>query len=315
MENESLTGQEFIRLANNFYNEKGYHADLKRLEVDVQLANYLVENKNKAKKKFKVALTCICTNKEYWQYVPEMMEGAKNFLLPGHEVDTFFWSDMPEEEAKKYGAKVFQIESQPWPMPTLMRYHLFLQQEEELKKYDYVFYCDVDMKFVGVVGDEILGDSLTAALHPMYALDKSLWPPYEPNEKSTAYIPRPGRVIMDGQQPRFMPMYFAGGLQGGKTEDWIKAMKQMKKNIDEDMLNNYIAIWNDESHWNKYLFENPPSVVLTPSYIFPDSLIKEYYEPRWGTMYPPKIVTITKKHSLKPLSPEDVARINRMKNA
>lgn len=192
------------------------------------------------------------------------------------------------------------IETEPieWPAPTLMRYHLFLQQEEKLKDYDYVFYMDADMRVVAKISDEIFGDGLTAAEHPMYSLRKQYIPPYEPNKASTAYIPRPGKVIDENGKPRFKPYYYAGGFQGGVAKDFIEAMKVMKKNIDKDFDNNYTAIWNDESHWNRYLSEHEPAIVLSPAYIYPDSLIKEYYEPLWGCSYEPKIVTLTKPFSL-----------------
>lgn len=186
-----------------------------------------------------------------------------------------------------------------WPMGTLMRYHLFLQKEEELKDYDYVYYLDVDMRVVDKVSDEVLTEGLTAAEHPMYALHPSFIPPYEPNENSTAFIPRLGRVVDEEGRKRFKPLYLAGGFQGGTGKEFIRAMKVMRKNIDTDFNQNYTAIWNDESHWNRYLFTyKGPLTVLSPSYIYPDSLIKEYYEPRWGRPYQPKIITLTKPWNL-----------------
>lgn len=213
------------------------------------------------------------------------------------------------QSIRERGVKIFYAESIEWPMPTLMRYHLFLQQEEYLEQFDYIFYIDVDMKITDWIGEEILGDGLTAAQHPMHALKKELWPPYEPNEKSTAYIKRPGKVIDDGGKPRFMPTYYAGGFQGGKTEDFIKAMKAMRKNIDDDHVQNYIAIWNDESHFNRYLFDNPPSVILNPSYIYPDSLISEYYVPIWGRNYSPKIMTLTKSFTTTSQGGQEVRKM------
>jgi len=68
----------------------------------------------------------------------------------------------------------------------------------------------------------------------------------------------------------------------------------MRDAIDKDMVTNYVARWNDESHWNKYLFDNPPSVVLDPSYVYPDSLIEGYYKKIWGRDYTPRIITLTK---------------------
>ena len=293
--NQDLTAQEFTRLANNFYNINGVVANYDRIALDSHLLNYIAIHKEEMKKSFKVALCCICLNASYWPYAKEIITGAKQFFLPGHKVDYFLWSDMPDTN---YGSTIFPTEPVEWPLPTLLRHSLFLQQEEKLREYDYVFYCDVDMRFVNVVGDEILGEGLTAAQHPMYALRKEFWPPYEPNEKSASYVKRPGKlVIMEGKQ-RFMPLYYAGGFQGGKTDEWIKAMKVMKKMIEKDFMINYIPIWNDESVWNKYLSEHEPSVVLTPSYIYPDSLIEEYYKKIWGCDYQPKLITLTKKFSV-----------------
>lgn len=208
------------------------------------------------------------------------------------------------------GVTLIDTEPVPWPSPTLMRYHLFLNEEERLKDYDYIFYMDADMRVVATIGDEIMGDGLTAAQHPMYDLRKEFIPPYEPNKDSTAYIKRPGAVVDDQGRPRFKPYYYAGGFQGGIASEFIKAMKVMKKNIDRDFDSNYIAIWNDESHWNKYMFDyEGPSIVLSPAYVYPDSLIKEYYESKvWGRSYEPKIITLTKPFTLSAQGAEEIRK-------
>lgn len=262
--------------------------------------------------KYKVAVLFICTHPNYWQYAKDAIEGARKFLLPEHDKDFFLWTDMPENT--HYGATVVPTEAAEWPFPTLMRYHLFLQMEEKLKDYDYIFYSDIDMRYVDFVGNEILGDGITAAQHPMYAVRRQLIPPYEPNPASTCYIPRPGRIIKEVYQDgtsksMFEPLYYAGGFQGGKSADFIKAWKVMKRNIDTDFDNNYTAIWNDESHWNRYLFDNPPAVVLSPSYIYPDSMIDEYYVKVWGCNYPPKIVTLTKKFTTSKEAGDEARKI------
>ncbi len=238
--------------------------------------------------KQKVALMFICTNPQYWPFAREIIQDAKKNFLPGHDVDFLLWSDMPEEV--NYGATLFEVGAAPWPLPTLMRFHLFLQEEETLRKYDYLFYCDIDMRMVGTIGGEILGEGLTAAYHPMYKVcdaykgKPGCIPPFEPNPESKSYVPQP-----------YPENYYAGGFQGGKTETFITAMREMKKNIDIDFARNYIPIWNDESAWNRYLIDNPPSVILNQAYVYPDSLIKEYYEKIWGESFEPKLITLTKK--------------------
>lgn len=292
-----FTKMNLARLGHNYLmQKKGGNYTVDELNTFNDYVNHLLQP-HKELPQYKVGVVFVCINQPYWQYAQPVIEGVKNLFLPGHDTEIMMWSDMPNyPEAKdvNYGVTVFPVESMQWPYPTLMRWHFFLQQEEYLKKFDYIFYIDLDMRIVNVVGDEILGNGLTAAQHPMYALKKELWPPYEPNPASEAYISRPGDLINEGGKQRFRPLYYAGGVQGGKGKDFIKAMQVMTKMIDRDIDKNYIPIWNDESIWNKYLFDNPPSVVLSPSYVYPDSMIEEYYKRIWGCDYPQKIITLTK---------------------
>lgn len=294
------------RLIHNFFMAtKGGDYQVDEVNTILNYLSYQSNPANTQLPKYKIGIMFICVNPPYWQYIGDAIQGARTMFMPGHDVEVMLWNDFHKYEHMEpytYNATVFEADGTVWPYPTLMRYHLMLQQEEYLKKFDYIFYCDIDMRFLNIVGDEILGDGVTAAQHPMYALRREFYPPYEPNPASASYIPRPGKLLQDPSTRdgiRFMPYYYAGGFQGGKTEPFIKAMKGVKKLIDADLQKGYTPIWNDESAWNKYLFDNSPAVVLSPSYIYPDSLIKEYYEPKvWGCRYPPKLMTLTKKFTL-----------------
>ncbi len=270
--------------------------------VDIQTDKGKIELQFQEQKR--VALLFVCLNERFWPYLKEVNETADKLFLINHKVDKFIWTDMVD---RPYKATYFETDPAPWPMPTLMRYHLFLQQEETLKDYDYIFYCDTDMRFVGQVDDEILGKHLTVAPHPGYHLARRYIPPYEPNPSSEAYIDRLGYQTTDSEgHPMFTPFYAAGGFQGGNTKDFLEAMHSMRDMIDKDLNNNYTAIWNDESYWNKYLWvhKDKISVFLDPGYIYPDS-IPEYYKNIWGRDYTPRIVTITKQDTLKRLTNDD----------
>jgi hypothetical protein len=333
---------QLTRLASNFFQDrtKGEYSEN---DVNVVKEFFYYALNSKPTKKYKVALCFICLNPPYWEFISKAIEGAKKFFLPDHQVDYFLWSDVPsnpelikqkiaegylqrgevkaslinsssaailmdDNKSKEMEKMVvdlmkvrnevnfFEIEPVEWPLPTLLRYHLFLQQEEKLKEYDYIFYCDIDMMFANYVGDEILGEGITAALHPMYALRNNYNAPYEPNPESAAHIP-------------FNNTYYAGGFQGGKANKFIEAMKAMRKTIDHDLdRKNYTARWNDESHFNKYLRDNPPSITLSPAYIYPDSLISEYYIKLWGRNYSPKIITLTKRFSVSRQAGEEIRK-------
>jgi len=214
-----------------------------------------------------------------------MIESARKYLLTDHEVEYLLWTDCESD----YGCTKFDAEDVGMPWATLMRYHLFLQQEEYLKKFDYLYYIDVDMLFVAPVGDEILS-GLVATQHPGYAFappapdperESPFFLPFERNPQSRAFIP----------SPRY---YFAGGFQGGETAKYLEAMWACRRAIDADFEINYIAMWHDESHWNRYLIDHPPTKILDPSYCYPDSLVDGFYKKVWRQDYEPKLKCLTK---------------------
>lgn len=267
-----------------------------------------------------------------WSDIPkkddhEALAGVLNALPTQEQIDQDIKAGLgmrcfPREMVHASVARLWQQESVniietgaiEWPAPTLMRYHLFLHEEERLKQYDHIFYMDADMRVVQKISDEILSEELTCAPHPGYAIAPRYVPPLEPNPESAAFIPRLGQYIKEENgNVRFMPFYAAGGFQGGTSKAFIKAMKVMRSGIDADFNKNYTAIWNDETHWNKYLWDFQKKkgkiTFLDVSYVYPDSLIKEYYEPMWGRSYPPKIITITKPFTL---SKQGGAALNKM---
>ena len=42
-------------------------------------------------------------------------------------------------------------------------------------------------------------------------------------------------------------------------------------NTEKDQFNNIIAEIHDESHWNRYLIDHPPAVILPRGFLSPES--------------------------------------------
>ena len=126
------------------------------------------------------------------------------------------------------------------------------------------------MKFI----DDIFGD-LVGTCHP-YQQEKVPNATYERNPLSTACIPYDAH-------PNH---YFAGGFQGGRSKDYLELCVKISYNINTDMNNGIIAKWHDESHLNKYFYEDTPDKVLTSDYCTPEGKQK----------HTTKIIALNKDH-------------------
>jgi histo-blood group ABO system transferase len=229
----------------------------------------------------KICILTIATNK-YIEFIEPLYNSISENFLNGHEIECLLFTNLEVEECSD-NVKVCQIEHENWPIPTLKRYHYFLKERDFILEHDYCFYLDADMRIVGKVGEEIFGD-IVATQHPGWWHRDPKDFNYERRRSSTAYIP-PG----EGN------MYYAGGFNGGKTDSYIKMSEKIVENVENDFKNDLIAIWHDESHLNKYLYENPPSLELTPSYCYPEAIMLNY--PGWYVPFEPKILALEKNHS------------------
>jgi histo-blood group ABO system transferase len=157
----------------------------------------------------------------------------------------------------------------------MMRFNVYLNAEPYLAQMDYLFACDADMLFKDAVGDEILGERV-ATRHPGFTLPGQLHDDYERCFASTACV-----FAHEGSY------YFAGGFYGGTTAEFLNIARICTEHIMQDLANGIIAKWHDESHLNRYFIDNPPTVILSPSYCYP-----EY----WDLPFVPRLIALSKDH-------------------
>jgi histo-blood group ABO system transferase len=147
----------------------------------------------------------------------------------------------------------------------IRRYPIFREHAAIFADMEYVFYLDADMRVVGKVGEEILGD-LVGTLHPGFHDKPREKFTYERRAESAARI-SPDEGIR----------YYCGAFQGGCTASYLKAARTMAEWIDADEARGITAVWHDESHWNRYLIDHEPPVILSPSYCwYPDGRSKGF---------------------------------------
>jgi len=218
----------------------------------------------------KIGLLIVATGR-YIQFVKPLVKSAEKHFLTNHEVTYFVFTDGQTPDMPNI-VKIHQ-ERLGWPYDTMMRYEMYYNAKDLLEKMDYLFACDADMLFVDTVGEEILGAQV-ATQHPGFVGKRGT---YETRKKSTAYIaPHEGKH------------YFAGGFNGGSSQEFLKRSRIMTENIHKDLEKNIVAVWHDESHLNRYLVDNPPTVILTPSYCYPE---------RWKLPYHKRLLALDKNHA------------------
>lgn len=204
-----------------------------------------------------IAFILIATGGErYTQYLDPLVRSIEEYMPPRSYINIFqehetFLTTYHQNPTTGRGVNWVPQPDLGWPRATLMRYHAILKQADLWKQYSHVFYMDIDMLVCKHIGDwEICSDGITAVTHPGFPDS------FERNPRSTAYVA--------GVHP-----YYQGCFVGGKTDSFLSMCDTITRNIDEDDRNGLMAIWHDESHLNRYLIDNPPAKVLSPSYAFP----------------------------------------------
>ena len=202
----------------------------------------------------RVILNVIATNK-YVYFLDGIIESTDSFLFKNSDITVMVHTNMDisafekNHSDKRIHILKNQIDHEPWPFTTLKRFHYFLSIKEKILEYDFSFYIDVDSLFSSEISDEILPDKgMVGTIHPCL-FDGPGSP--ERNPASRAYIPW-------GSNNR----YFCGGFFGGDSSSFVNTSEMIKRNIDLDLEDGVVAVWHDESHINRFFFDNPPSVVL-----------------------------------------------------
>lgn len=184
---------------------------------------------------------------------------------------------------------VVKIAHQAWPFPTLLRYQFLLTVSEKVQG-RIVMHLDADMLFLNELKlsdiEKSFGAKGVALIsHPGYYRPSGLKKlkfyfknnkylardlksqakfgglgTWERNKLSRAYVPRSLRK-----------KYVCGGAWLGTNVEILKLCKILSSRISEDLNQNIVAVFHDESHLNWYQANNSftvlsPELCFDPSY-------------------------------------------------
>lgn len=207
-----------------------------------------------------IAILYIATGR-YVIFWEQFYQSSERYLLPNCKKHYFIFTDSIETLSGKDTTNITQIEQRKlgWPYDTLMRFDMFLGIKDQLLEFDYVYFFNGNTEFLQLVREEEFlpteNECLVFAHQPhMFHLNCNKFT-YERNPNSQAYIPF--------NQGKY---YVTGALNSGKVSEYIKMCEKISSNIQQDLRNNIIAVWHDESHLNHYLLYFEKEVKILPPY-------------------------------------------------
>ncbi|XP_068614151.1 globoside alpha-1,3-N-acetylgalactosaminyltransferase 1-like [Brachionichthys hirsutus] len=204
---------------------------------------------------------------KYTRFLKGFLESGEKYFLVDFRVTYYIFTDHEQEVPHiklGKGRKVLVLNvpsAVRWQDVVLgrMKWATIAIDKQIRDEADYLFMMDIDSIFYNRFGVESLSQ-LSAVLHRgYYKSTKREDFPYERRPMSKAYIP-----LDEGDY------YYTAAVWGGYLEDMYTLVKYCYMQSEEDANNKIEAVWQEESHLNKYLLYNKPTKVLSPEYLWSD---------------------------------------------
>lgn len=209
-----------------------------------------------------IAILYIATGR-YTIFWDVFYESAERYFLPTCQKHYFVFTDRSEDIRHKGNVQIIEQEKLGWPYDTLMRFDIFLKAEEMLKPMDYIYFFNANLEFIDTITESefISPDKpLLGILHPGFWDKTPEQFTYDRNIDSLVYIPQD-----TGYQ------YFMGGGNGGRADAYLSLIHELSRRISYDLDKGLIALWHDESHLNRYYYEQHDNLhILSVSYSTPE---------------------------------------------
>ena len=233
----------------------------------------------------KVAIIFIGTNK-YLDFLPTYYENIEKNFLPNSEKTIFAFTDGELDDTPD-NIKVYHQEHLEWPYITLKRFEIINKARADLDSMDWLVFLDADTRVVDTVTEEeFFSDKPYFGVHhTCHALKMQPHTEY-PGAFETNTDSRAGVTEEDDTS-----MYYQGCLWGGRVPEVLDMIEELDGRVEEDLSNDVIALWHDESQLNKFYSEVKEDVhLLGPEYAYP-----EVFQDHCN--FEPKIVHLAKDNS------------------
>lgn len=201
----------------------------------------------------------------YSRFWPAFHQGAERYLFPGVSRAYHVATDDPRLlTSTSFEHAHFHYEShKPWPLPTLLRYGIFLQRRSDIEREapNLILFFNANARFLRPISlDELSPDSgqdFVGVEHPGYVGLHPWLCPHERRPNLSCHMPWSHRAE-----------YLQGCLIGGRAKPFLDMCLLLHQAVLFDQKNQLIARWHDESYWNWFCSTRPVRR-LSSVYAFP----------------------------------------------
>ncbi|XP_033822385.1 globoside alpha-1,3-N-acetylgalactosaminyltransferase 1-like [Periophthalmus magnuspinnatus] len=208
-----------------------------------------------------VLVTLVVGN--YAPYLQRFISTAEEHFLASRPVTYYILTDNPRvlqpppplRPGKQL--RVVHIAELPgWERLYLRRLPLLAEAMRDMvgeEGVDFVFCADVDLEFVGAVGEEVL-DKLVGVAHAEFYGKTRSELPYERGESVAAVMDEEGE------------WYYTSELYGGTLSEMLGLTQRCSLLLLQDQAQGVKASAMEESYLNRCFIDHAPSCVLSPEY-------------------------------------------------
>ena len=232
------------------------------------IQNYFIPNIEQMieNKKNKVAICFIGTGK-YLNYLPNYYEHIEEHFLPESEKTFLVFTD-GELDGMPDNVIHYQQDHLDWPFITLKRFEILNQARQEIMKNDWFVFIDADALVTSDITEEEFFDSskpFFGVHHPCHFLGM------QPHGKFPGAFETNPKCRASITEDADFSTYWQGCLWGGKVPYVFELIDELQNRTNDDLKDDIIAVWHDESHLNKFFIENKERVHTLPSsYAYPE---------------------------------------------
>lgn len=216
----------------------------------------------------KCAILYIATG-PYIKFWSDFFNSFENKFLKNYEKHYYVFTDAETfYNCEQKRVHVLYQSAMPWPLVTLLKFHIYLKVADELCTFDFVYttnaniICNQEITEQEIIPDQEKGENYIFTMHPGYIYDKQYrhkcYFEYERNPKSLAYVP-----YNRGKN------YVYGNMWGASGESFVQRIRDFDYRINEDLKKRIIAIWHDESFVNHYVASHSDYKILNPGFCYP----------------------------------------------